>query len=66
MVIMPESYESCTKGWYGNMSSIDTGSCVPNYATYTRGHPYCFEVFLPYAKCGQIELAYQNQAGGNG
>jgi hypothetical protein len=33
---------------------------------YSPGHPYCFEVFLPYVKHGEIELAYQNQALGNG
>jgi hypothetical protein len=48
---------------------VTTLSSTPKYSLmkrYSLGHPYCFEVFLPYAKCGQIELAYQNQAGGNG
>ena len=34
--------------------------------TYFPAHPCSFEVFLPYVKHGEIELAYKIQALGNG
>ena len=48
---------------------VTTLSKTPKYSLkreYSLSDPYCFEVFLPYMKCGQNELTYRNQAGGNG